>query len=73
MSILILVKGNKIERGEGKDQDAGEVRHCIFAHKHIKKKKNTSTCKTIHTEHLLNAGRRTENSKKGQETLDLTG
>ena len=37
-----------------------------FSHKH---KKNTSTCKTTHTEQQLNAGKRTQNSKKGKKLL----
>lgn len=37
------------------DQDGGEVR-CLA---HLLPQKNTSTCKMTHTEHLVNAGRRT--------------
>ena len=44
--------------GDGeKDQDGRGVR----CHAHLLQQthqKNTSTCRTIHTEHLLNAGRR---------------
>ena len=35
-------------------------------------KKNPSTCRTIHTEHLLNAGKKIFNFQKGQETIYIT-
>ena len=40
------------------EQDGGGVRGCahLLPQTH---QKNTSTCKTTHTEHQLNAGRRT--------------
>ena len=34
----------------------------ILSHKHIKK----NTCKTIHAEHLINAGRRPQTSKRAR-------
>ena len=34
-------------------------------HKHLK---NTSTCAKIHTEHLLNAGRRPQSFERGRKT-----
>ena len=37
-----------------------------FSHRHIGGKKK-STCKTLHTEYLLNTSRRRQTSKKGKE------
>lgn len=45
-------------RGGEVEQDGGGVR----GHAHLfptTRQKNTSTCKTIHTEHQMNDGRRT--------------
>ena len=36
----------------------------VFSHKHIKKKKKTSTCKTTCTEYLLNAGKELKPQKR---------
>ena len=49
------------KRGSEKDQDSGGVRRGaqLLPQAHQKKtKKQKKTCRTIHTEHLLNAGRR---------------
>ena len=52
-------------------QDGGGVRRGdhLPPHKHIR---NTSTCGTTPTEHLLNTGRRPQTSQR-QETLHVTG
>ena len=57
---------------KGKDlQDGGEIRlgDQLPSHKYIK---NTSTCGTAPTEHLLNAGKRPQTSKR-QETPHVPG
>ena len=48
-------------------QDGGGVRHGdhLLPHKYMK---NTSTCGTAPTEHLLNAGRRLQTSKKARNS-----
>ena len=48
-------------------QDGGQVRHGdhLFPHKYIK---NTPTCGTTPTEHLLNAGRRPQTSQKARNS-----
>ena len=53
-------------------QDGGRVRHGnhLPTHKYVR---NTSTCGTTPTEHLLNAGRRTQTSQKARNSPTYLG
>ena len=61
--IILIVVGKHLKKFMGDFQDGGGVRHGdhLPPHKYIK---NTSACGTTATEHLLNAGRRPQTSKK---------
>ena len=56
-----VIKNYKV----GNLQDGGGVRHGDHLPLH-KYKRNTSTCGTTPTEHLLNAGRRSQTSQKAR-------
>ena len=58
VSILAPFSGLKIQCFREAEQDVGRVKGCtqLLPQTH---QKNTSTCKTAHTEHQLNAGKRT--------------
>ena len=61
---------NKMKRQPS--EDGGRVRHGdhLPSHKYIR---NTSTCGTTPTEHLLNAGKRPQNSQKARNSLTYLG
>ena len=55
--LILVVEIHVLKMNKRKDQDGGGVRR----HTHLLPQthpKNTSTCRTFPTEHLLNAGRR---------------
>ena len=66
-NILSLETLLRNEKGERDLQDGGGVRRGdhLPPHNHIK---NTSTCGTTPTEHLLNAGRRPQTSQKARNS-----
>ena len=57
-------RGNKKETRDLQDGGRVRLRDHLSPHKYIR---NTSTCGTIPTEHLLNAGRRPQNFPKGKK------
>ena len=63
--MLAVVQHLKKVRPRKSDQDGGGLRHGV--HLLLQHIKNTSTCGTIHTEHLLNAGSRLESSEREEK------
>ena len=61
------LRKNVLKYFGGDFQDDGGVRHGdhLPPHKYIR---NTSTCGTVPTEHLLNAGRRPQSSQKARNS-----
>ena len=61
--IILIAAGKHLKKFRGDFQDGRGVRHGdnLPSHRYIK---NTSACGTTATEHLLNAGRRPQSSKR---------